>query len=755
VSRYPFLAAAAAFVVLAFETLAHRQLLFVRHSLAASTVLAIAMMGIALGSMATYGLTRKGIPRRLPTWAALGLGGSVLLNIGAFVVLGEYLDVAVPLLLLPYAFGGLLISLSFAAGNAPRVYFLDLTGAGLGVILLAAAIPWLREEGCQLALAGLAVGTVVLTRPPRILGLGAGVIAAVILGLAVTNPATGFYDITTDINPTMRNRSKIFNRIERMGGEVLMGASSIAGRTDVVSQKRRNGTTRYGQAENGNPIDTLRDWPKETYLWDPRVPRGVVGERPSVFIIGTSGEGVLKTSVALGGRVVGAEINPASYRTIRGPAAGLCANCYEGVEVTIGDGRTVLERSDERFEIITMMNAHIAKGRTWRGRASDPEFIHTKEAIGLYLDRLTDPGVIVWEEPTRSTRGGQVTTRIVMTAMAALRDRGAEQPEDHVVVFGWSQTGSYHQILVRKTPWEGESLAAVRRWLAKTTRVRRGVDGPIRARIEPLWFPDRPELDNPLADLLAGRGLKEGWPEQVRVPITDDRPFPFHLEPIDPSLFQSFGWVLGVGALMVFGPIGWLVRRRQQAAPGLPLLLGVGGLLGMGYLFVEIVFINNLQILLGSPVVSFVVVLGGMLILSGLGGLLGGRLSRRGYGFALVALPVVLGLSALLIPAASKVAIDLSNELRVVLALVVIAPAAMLMGLPFPRLIEDAKSVTGTGAAAALVFGVNGGCSAIGGAGGHVAATLLGFSGTYAVACGIYVLAVAGIFLAERRMRAV
>ena len=55
-------------------------------------------------------------------------------------------------LTLPYVAGGAFAALQFGKHPPGRVAAWDLVGAGLGPILAAVAVPWLREEGSLLLL---------------------------------------------------------------------------------------------------------------------------------------------------------------------------------------------------------------------------------------------------------------------------------------------------------------------------------------------------------------------------------------------------------------------------------------------------------------------------------------------------------------------------------------------------------------------------------------------------------------------------
>ena len=73
-------------------------------------------------------------------------------------------------------------------------------------------------------------------------------------------------------------------------------------------------------------------------------------------------------------------------------------NSYKDIEVHAMDGRSYLEATDEQFDIVTLMNAHGARGAA-EGSAPSPEYLFTIEAFHSYFDHMTDRGILNIEEP--------------------------------------------------------------------------------------------------------------------------------------------------------------------------------------------------------------------------------------------------------------------------------------------------------------------------------------------------------------------
>jgi hypothetical protein len=113
--------------------------------------------------------------------------------------------------------------------------------------------------------------------------------------------------------------------------------------------------------------------------------------------------------------------------------------------------------------------------------------------------------------------------------------------------------------------------------------------------------------------------------------------------------------------------------------------------LGLGFLFIEIAFIQRFILFVSHPLYALAVVLSGFLIFAGLGSGASARLRHKveqwGWSpikLAVTAIAVTSLAYALLLPDLLYAGIALPMELKVIIALVLIAPLAFFMGMPFP-----------------------------------------------------------------------
>jgi hypothetical protein len=359
-------------------------------------------------------------------------------------------------------------------------------------------------------------------------------------------------------------RAETLKRYSR--AEVLFSRSSFVGRYDVI--RREPSSKSLKTYENGRVIDTMRQNPKEDYQIDPRLPHTLIQD-PTILILGLSGDGIAKTAKSLGKKVDGVEVNPAIVRLQTNELVRFNGHSYKDLAVAVMDGRSFLQQSSQTYDMITLMNAHFARGRT-TGRAPSPEYLHTREAIILYLQHLTDRGVLIVEDPVSQPTRELPVWKLLVTMQQALLDYGHTQPQQHFFVFQWkTRQNNYVQILMKKTPFTAEDIRNLKQWLREVDNIkhleaRRGQRlGPIRAKTTLLYTPNEPLATNYARilrqevdpDFLRARNLRVS---------TDNQPFLFDVDPKHPKIKESYYRTLILVSLLLPFFLSFLAHQRSE-----------------------------------------------------------------------------------------------------------------------------------------------------------------------------------------------
>jgi hypothetical protein len=125
-----------------------------------------------------------------------------------------------------------------------------------------------------------------------------------------------------------------------------------------------------------------------------------------------------------------------------------------------------------------------------------------------------------------------------------------------------------------------------------------------------------------------------------------------------------------------------LFERTGRGGKGLRVhTLAYFGLLGLGFLFVEIPLMQRFILFLGQPIYAFTAVVSALLLSSGLGSLAAPRLTVR---WTLPLLVVAILLYPLGLPLLFQVFLGAPLAVRLLATGLCLAPLGFLMGIPFP-----------------------------------------------------------------------
>ena len=723
------------FTIIFLQIILFRLLTIFGDYLTANSVISIALLGIAVGGLIGAS-TAQQTPVPAMITASLLLPVSILVAFGTSVRLMDSPFLASILLMLPFVCSSVVITIALVRIHSHLVYCTDLLGAALGAVLVSSVFSYFREESGLLflgAFTALTAGCFIMVYPTRRVRSGLLVVA---LAGCVGFTAFGILNLHADgLNIV---RTKIHKRYPK--ADVLFSRSSFVGRYDVVRRKPDHKSV--AAYENGRITDNMRRRPTEQYQIDPRVPHTLMKD-PDILILGLSGDAITKTAKALGRHVYGVEINPAVVQLQTNELVPFNANSYEHINVAVMDGRSYVEQSDRQFDMITLMNAHSARGRT-AGRAPSPEYLDTREAIESYLDHLTDRGIVIVEEPVSRPRREPPVWKLLVTMRQVLLDRGSPDPAQHFFVFQWrTKRNNYMQILMKKRPFSAEEIARLKQWLhdvdhIKAIEARLGRRmGPIRSRTTLLHTPDETLTTN-YARILRGEVDSAFLQARNLLVTTDDRPFHFDVDPAHPELKAAYGRTFLLTLLLAPFLLFFLTQHRADLRSALPYVFVVV-LTGMGYFLIEVVLIQRYTIFLGSPVVTFTTVLGTLLLFSGLGSLWSGHIGRVGLYSTLGAILVLLMIHQWMIPPLFPRVASYSLAGKTALTVLVLAPLAFCMGVPFPFVLRTGK-VRFTASAAALLFAINAAASALAVPLSLNLSLAYGFQATFHTAIFLYVV---------------
>ncbi|MEZ6194240.1 MAG: hypothetical protein R3F20_00705 [Planctomycetota bacterium] len=151
-------------------------------------------------------------------------------------------------------------------------------------------------------------------------------------------------------------------------------------------------------------------------------------------------------------------------------------------------------------------------------------------------------------------------------------------------------------------------------------------------------------------------------------------------------LYLSLAQIAVLAFLLVILPLR-VLRREGVPTPGKWRYFGFFAALGVGFMFIEVALMQKMVIFLGHPTYSISVVLTSLLGFAGLGSLLAGRIPRLGRPQLLLLLLALLGALAFEVFALNHLLPRLLGQplwIRIAAAIGVVAPLALVLGMPFP-----------------------------------------------------------------------
>jgi len=492
-----------------------------------------------------------------------------------------------------------------------------------------------------------------------------------------------------------------------------------------------------------------------------------------VLVVGVGGGVDILSALVLDQKSVkGVEINSSILDAITNRFSEMSPHLKDPRVTLVNDeGRSAIARDPNSYDMIQFTYVDTFAASAAGAFVLTENGLYTIEAWTSYLDHLKPNGILTVSHFYLRELPVQVY-RMLALAVASLQEIGVENPERHIVLVRkeeghQSGIGKGHDdiatILVSRDPFSEEDLDALDSLCTKMS-------------FQVLQSP-RTSADSNFADIASGREpaeLLSKYAVNVSAP-TDDSPFFFHTLRLtgifDPALneqgvlsvnyrairilaFLLFGVTL-LTAICILGP---LLLKKELPAPGRPLpFLGFFTAIGLGFMLIEIAQMQRFSIFLGHPVYGLAVVLFSLLISSGIGSMMTSGISpesgSRSAQIRLAMLVVLLIVFGFITTPLTEMFRSESNPVRIGVAVLVLIPMGLVMGMAFPIGMRFASLAYPT--MTAWFWGINGAASVCGSVLAIAVAIAYGISDTYIIGILCYVAAAIMFAWASRRARTV
>jgi hypothetical protein len=398
--------------------------------------------------------------------------------------------------------------------------------------------------------------------------------------------------------------------------------------------------------------------------------------------------------------VIGIDVNPVFVKlltTTFRDFAGLAGR--PGVTLIVDEARSYLSRVPDQYSVLQMSLVD-----TWAATGAgafslSENALYTKEAWGIFLDRLKPDGVFTVSRWYNRDNLGE-TGRLIALAVAALLERGAENPSRQIVLVTAPYRG-VSTLLLSKQPFSETdliTLESVSESLRFTIAVRPG------------QIPENPILAK-IVSAQSSAALQSSVESEAMnfLPPTDENPYFFNmlrLQHFREGLRSESGIINGntratlvllililvlilLTVATIIVPLR-LARHRNFLRRPVRLTWAAGAyfsLIGAGFMFLEIGFMQRLSVFLGHPIYALGILLFTLILSAGLGSYLSERMLPR-RATMLLLLPVltvlVIGLEHFAILGTTTGMIAATIPLKIFVSIALILPSGILMGFFFP-----------------------------------------------------------------------
>ncbi len=580
--------------------------------------------------------------------------GAQLLNIGKYYIA-----------LLPFFFWvGLYIGLYFVSygDEIPRIYGADLAGAGVGGILTL-VLMYVVEPFSLLAalLPTLLIATWATPMAKGWKVASVAVFAATEVFL-LTAVSPGYNEFKAISAPMKVQGNKLLEQtVSARGLYVVLDNYTERTDVDLSNNAQVQGDSQpigtYGLYSDGNRLTSL---PKAgDKIPDVAYVKSALDSFPyqqmpnaRVLLLGSRGGLRIAEALALGAReVVALETDPVIYEAVVKYNAWLGGR--KNVTLLKEGFATYLARDRQPFDIVDI-------AADFQGQNEVNKFAFTVEAIRMYLNALSPNGVVVLPNTIREMT--VYANKLFTTIRAAVG--GADAAAKQVTVYrsAWNA-----RFLVAKSPLQPATVAALEKFCDE-----RSFDISFAAGLDlakrQIWN-DLPTVsfENETSSASAGAAAADALASELKglqqevsqkdapakqffdlSPATFDKPFFYSvlratevvkvIEKIQLAPREEIGFIVNLAVLAQAALFALLVlaiplfrpsaRKASSGTPVKAILYFAG--LGLGFLFLEIFWIEKSVFLLQDRTVGFSLVLATMLFFSGGGSYYSGKYDARG-----------------------------------------------------------------------------------------------------------------------------
>src|ERR671918_696516 len=418
----------------------------------------------------------------------------------------------------------------------------------------------------------------------------------------------------------------------------------------------------------------------------------------NTLVIGSGGGEDILVALSDGvDNVTAVELNPLVVSAVK-RFDSQSGNIYNNnkVELIIDDGRRFISSSSEKYDVIVLKLVDSWAAQLAGGYALSENYLYTVEAFQQYFRHLDkdNGGMLVM---TRWNFELPRLMPLIVDSLVKETGKSRESVAKHVMViedrpglyFGRSDDNQKYYptlVMIKSTPFlDGEVTMVKEKAEGNQAEITMLADNYVAEPFNKLFNNDSAVYNEYFSTTMASNPT---------IP-TDDSPFYFAREQIPKQMIILLVTVVAISGLLSALLIYHARKRRVKfdSRSSFHVLFAI--FIGVGFMILEVTFIQKFLLLLGTPIMALTVILFTILLSSGIGSYISGRIfGTRPHRAVLTSIPILAGIIVIyFIYLQDVIESTISMELyyRIAFTFGLLFPAGFLMGFQFPSLIKMAS----------------------------------------------------------------
>lgn len=612
---------------------------------------------------------------------------------------------------IPFFLGALAIGLVFVkyVDDIGKIYFANLLGSGAGgiVALLLIWVFFPQQLPAFIAVLAVLAGLIIVPKNKRSLHIGFALFATALITWKCLYPPRLILSEYKDLSKTLLlpDAKIIIEKTNPYGIVQMVSSPALRYAPGMSLTAQKTAQIKMAAFINGDWFGAVTDWKKtDTSMildYTTTALPYIMAKRNKVLVL-QAGTGI-DVAHAVSRRVknvVAVEANPIILSILQNQVAGEADSLFSHPDVSVHnlEPRTFLSMDTSHFDMIALPLTGTFGGSSGL-YALHEQFSLTKEAFRQIWLKLNPGGVVSitsWMDyPIRNS------LKILSTMVEVLTESGIQNPRDHIAAIRSWGTITF---VLTKVSLQTNEINNIRRF-CEEMMFDPAILPQLSAEERTRYNKFQDDLFFDYIDKIFSSQRKAFYADydfNIK-PATDNKPyFSQYIKWSNLNRLAKFfgnrslpffeiGYLLVIVTLIQISiasfvlillplfKIGW--KEKSMAV----IILYFAGI-GLGYMFVEMVFIQRFILYFGNPVYSASAVITSLLIFSGLGSYYANYflLNKNWLLVIFTFIVTMLFVYSFILTSVLQQTVHVHLFLKLLIVFLIIAPLAFCMGIPFP-----------------------------------------------------------------------